>query len=66
MLTRCAASMTQTVRRFHNDEAGNESLQTIMIMAVGAMVMVGLVKIWDGNIKGEVVAKLVDMFKQLF
>jgi hypothetical protein len=62
MFTRCATRVANTVRRFHEDEAGNESLQTIMIMAIGALVMVDLHHIWKNNMQGEVINKLTTMF----
>jgi hypothetical protein len=37
--------------RFHADEEGNEALQTVAVLAVGATVLVGLLAIWTGTVK---------------
>lgn len=33
-------NLTNLVRKFHNDEAGLESLQVVMIIAIAAMIMI--------------------------
>lgn len=57
---------TTLVRRFHADESGNEALQTVAILAVGAMVLVGLHTIWENNIRDQVTTKLFDLFGVTF
>jgi hypothetical protein len=42
--------MLKSLRRIHEDERGMESLQTIVIMAVAALILVVVVKLWP-NIK---------------
>jgi hypothetical protein len=51
------------VARFHHDEAGNETVQTVMILAFAAMIMMGLYWIWkeaqvgpgEGGLLGSIV-----------
>lgn len=62
MLTRFTTCVARSVKRFHEDECGNESLQTIMIMAIGALVMVGLHTIWQSDMRPKVIEKLGLMF----
>jgi hypothetical protein len=42
--------MLKTIRRIHEDEQGMETLQTVMIIALAAIVMFFVNKYW-GNIK---------------
>ena len=42
--------MLKTLRRIHEDELGMETLQTVMIIALAAVVMFFVNKYW-GNIK---------------
>ncbi|MDC0936659.1 hypothetical protein OAS39_10260 [Pirellulales bacterium] len=44
------SSIKSAVYRFHNDERGFESLQTVMIMAVAAVALLAVKEQW-GNIK---------------
>lgn len=51
------------VRSFHRDEDGGESaVSTILILAIGALVMIGLHQIWDSIIKPMTEGHLGDMF----
>ncbi len=61
MLTRTASNLFRSVGKLHADEGGNESLQTILILAIGAMVMIGLHHIWQTEIMGQVIGKLKTM-----
>ncbi len=61
MLTRTASNLFRTVGKLHADEGGNESLQTILILAIGAMVLIGLHHIWKNNIMGSVIETLAKM-----
>jgi Flp pilus assembly pilin Flp len=46
MAKKCFASL-QVVKRFHQDERGMESLESVMLFAVAALVMTGVYWIWD-------------------
>ncbi len=48
--------------RFHGEESGNEALQTVAVLATGAIVLVGLLGVWNNNIKTGV----IDGIKALF
>jgi len=45
--------------RFHDDEAGNEAVSNVAILAVGATVLIALLTLWNGTIKPQTI-KLVD------
>ncbi len=45
--------------RFHGNEAGNEAVTTVAILAVGATVLIGLLGIWD-TVK-EKTGELIDI-----
>ena len=54
------------VSGFHNNEAGNEAIQTVAILAVGAMVLVALNAIWNSSIRDSVVARVEAVFSATF
>lgn len=54
-------SISQAVKNFHHDEQG-QTIEMVMLIALGAMVMVGLHSIWKGNIVGSVTEKISGMF----
>ena len=43
--------LTNLFRKFHNDEAGLESLQVVMIIAIAAMIMVAAATIGNSGVK---------------
>lgn len=45
--------------RFHGDDAGNEAVSNVAILAVGATVLIGLITLWNGTIKPQTI-KLVE------
>ncbi len=46
--------MFNQIARLHRNEAGNESMQTVMIMAVGALIMIGVHALFQSDIGGKV------------
>lgn len=50
--------MLNRIAGLHRDEAGNESMQTVMIMAVGALIMLAIHQLFKMNI-GEKVTDYV-------
>jgi hypothetical protein len=46
--------------RFHGDDAGNEAVTTVAILAVGATVLIGLLGIW-GTVKEETTSLVSDV-----
>lgn len=40
------AALRNAARRFQDDESGNETVQTVMIMAFGCLIMTGLYWLW--------------------
>lgn len=44
--------------RFHGNEAGNEAVSTVAILAVAATVLIGLLTLWNGTIKPDTIALL--------
>jgi hypothetical protein len=66
------ADAGKALRRFHEDEAGNETVQTVMILAFGCLIMVGLHYVWkeatiggDGGstgVLGAIVSLIGDVF----
>ena len=44
-------NLTNLFRKFHNDEAGLESLQVVMIIAIAAMIMVAAATIGNSGVK---------------
>jgi len=51
--------MFNRIVSLHRNEAGNESMQTVMIMAVGALIMLAINALFKNNISTQV-TKLVD------
>lgn len=51
----------KAVRGFHSDEAGNETIQTVMIVALSAIILIAIKKIWDTTEGG-----VTDLLGQLF
>lgn len=43
--------MLRSVRAFHEDEEGLEALQVVMIVAIGAVLLLAVIKLWNGVIK---------------
>ena len=37
---------TSEIRKFHEDESGMEPIAVVMIIAIGAVVLLAIVKIW--------------------
>jgi len=46
--------MFNRIVSLHRNEAGNESMQTVMIMAVGALIMIGVHSLFTSSIGGKV------------
>lgn len=58
-------NLKQAVGAFHSDEAGNETIQTVMIVALSAIILIAIKKVWDTTETG--VTKLLgDLFGQVF
>ncbi len=53
--------MLKQIARLHRDEAGNESMQTVMIMAVGALIMLAVSALFKSNIGTEVTNKVKEL-----
>lgn len=49
-----------SVVRFHGNEAGNEAVSTVAILAVAATVLIGLLGIW-GTVKEETITKVKEV-----
>lgn len=43
---------TASFEKFHNDESGMEALQTVVILAVAALVLAGLYEMWGTDSTG--------------
>ena len=55
-----------SLKKFHNDEAGMEALQTVVILAVASLVLVGLYEMWgtkDTGIRKTVTDQLDNVIK---
>jgi len=55
--------MFNRIARLHRNEAGNESMQTVMIMAVGALIMIGVHALFQSDIGQQVkdhIAKVME------
>jgi len=52
------SSFANSLVRFHGDDAGNEAVSTVAILAVAATVLIGLLGIW-GTVKQKT-SSLVD------
>ncbi|MBL8817750.1 MAG: hypothetical protein JNL58_17120 [Planctomyces sp.] len=48
--------------RFHGEESGNEALQTVAVLATGAIVLVGLLGVWNSDVKTGVGSLIKDLF----
>jgi hypothetical protein len=48
--------------RFHGEESGNEALQTVAVLATGAIVLVGLLGVWNSNVKTGVSGLIDTLF----
>ncbi len=46
--------MFNRIAGLHRNEAGNESMQTVMIMAVGALIMIGIHALFQSDIGEKV------------
>ena len=40
------ANLKTTIRTFHKDEEGMEALQVVMIIAIGAVILLAIIKLW--------------------
>ena len=60
------SKIKNALTRFHGEQAGNEAIQTVAILAVGAMVLVALNGIWNSEIKDNVVDKISSVFTAVF
>ncbi len=47
------ARVRDALRRFHADETGNETVQTVMILAFGCLIMTGLYYLWKEAAVGD-------------
>lgn len=45
------SNLKNALSKFHNDETGNESLQTVAILAVGAIVLIALMSVWKTGVR---------------
>ena len=45
-MQRQVPSVRQVLGAFHEDEEGMEAIQVVMIVAIGALVLLGLAKMW--------------------
>ncbi len=43
--------LTSLLRKFHNDEAGLESLQVVMIIAIAAMIMIAAATVGSSGVE---------------
>lgn len=50
-------SLRDRLRAFHQDEGGMESIQVVILVAVAAVILIGLFVFW-GDIKGWVGQKI--------
>ncbi|MFK7822059.1 MAG: hypothetical protein AB8G99_25400 [Planctomycetaceae bacterium] len=58
--------LTASVKKFHNDESGMEALQTVVILAVASLVLVGIYEMWgtkDSGIRGTITDQLEKVMK---
>ena len=62
-------SVRKSIKRFHSDERGMQSIETVVILAIAAVVVVGIFWLWDqadvgGNtgIKGAVANLVGEVF----
>jgi hypothetical protein len=66
--TKMTTNLTNLFAKFHNDEAGLESLQVVMIIAIAAMIMVAAATIGNSGVKwmkdqaGKLVGKDLSAF----
>ncbi len=58
--------MFNRIARLHRNEAGNESMQTVMIMAVGALVMLGVHALFNSNMKDQISGKIDELLGSSF
>lgn len=60
MKTLCS-KLSPAVKKFHSDEAGNETIQTVMIVALSAIILIAVKRIWESTESG-----VTDLLGQLF
>ena len=48
--------------RFHGEEGGNEALQTVAVLATGAIVLIGLLGVWNNDVKKGVQTAITNLF----
>lgn len=53
--------MLRRIAALHRDQAGNESMQTVMIMAVGALIMLAVSALFKSNIGPTVTTKVKEL-----
>lgn len=56
--------MFNRIAGLHRNEAGNESIQTVMIMAVGALIMLAIHTLFNTEIGGQVQKLVKDVLKE--
>lgn len=56
--------MFNQIARLHRNESGNESMQTVMIMAVGALIMIGVHGLYSSEIGGQVKKHITDVISK--
>ncbi len=61
-----APRLQAALKRFHNDERGMQSIETIVILAVAAVVLAGIVWIWDDSGTGGVKTTVATYLNALF
>jgi len=62
MVQRLVSRFGSAVKSFHEDDGGMEAIQAVVILAVSAMVLVGLHTIWQEKIKTGTEDELQSMF----
>jgi len=56
------SGVVSSLVRFHEEEEGNEALQTVAVLATGAIVLVGLLGVWNGTVKKGVIGLIAKLF----
>ena len=64
MLNKVTTTLSRSVRRLHNDEQGMESLQSVVLLALGAIVLIALKSVYDNNIEQPTTDKLDELIGQ--
>lgn len=64
MFNKVTETLSRSVRRLHNDEQGMESLQSVVLLALGAIVLIALKSVYDNNIEQPTTEKLDELIGQ--